>query len=125
MATWTKDELDRVGGADELEIAPARRDGSLRKPVTIWAVSVGDGLYVRSFRGHGGAWFRVAQASHAGRIEAGGVQKDVTFLEEADPAVNDQIDAAYRSKYRRYADSYVPAMLTQEARSTTLKVEPR
>lgn len=51
MSTWTSDELRRVGEAEELRIAPRRHDGTLRKPVTIWVVRVGDDLYVRSYRG--------------------------------------------------------------------------
>jgi hypothetical protein len=102
MTTWTSDELNRIGTAEELEIAPLRRDGTLRNPVTIWVVRVGDDLYVRSYRGHGGAWFRAAQVRHEGHIRAGGVDKDVTFVEESNPEINDQIDTAYRTKYRRY-----------------------
>jgi hypothetical protein len=41
---------------------------------------------------------------HEGHIQAGGVTKDVTFV-DADPDINDQIDAACRTKYRRYAAS--------------------
>lgn len=125
MAAWSKEELDKVGGAQELQIAALRRDGTLRKPVTIWVVPVGDDLYVRSYKGHDGAWFRGVQARHEGCIEAGGVEKDVSFVEETNPGINDQIDAAYRSKYRRYADTEVPPMLTPEVRSTTLKLVPR
>src|SRR5947209_4918769 len=106
MATWSNDELDRIGRADELHIASLRSDGSLRTPVTIWVVRHGDDLYVRSYKGQGGAWFRAAQTRHAGQIRAGGVEKDVTFVEEPDPGINDQIDAAYRAKYRR-SPSYV------------------
>ncbi|MBW7883328.1 MAG: DUF2255 family protein [Caldilineaceae bacterium] len=124
MATWTSDELNKIGTADELEIAPLRRDGTLRSPVTIWVVRVGDDLYIRSYRGRGGAWFRAAQVRHEGRIQAGGVDKDVTFVEETDPGINDQIDGAYRTKYRRSA-SYVPPMIAPEARATTLKLVPR
>ncbi len=123
MTAWTNDELTRIGEAQELQIAPARRDGSLRNPVTIWVVRVGDDLYVRSWRGRGGAWYRAAQASHEGRIGAGGVEKDVTFVEETDPGINDEIDAAYRTKYRR-SSSYVPPMLSPEARETTLRLVP-
>src|SRR5829696_8630409 len=43
MSTWTSDELDRIGAAEELEIASVRRDGTLRNPVTIWVVRHGDG----------------------------------------------------------------------------------
>ena len=125
MTAWTGDELDRIGTADELHIAPLRPDGTLRDPVTIWVVRHDDDLYVRSYRGPGGAWFRGAVARHAGRIQAGGVDKDVTFTEEADPTMNDQIDAAYRAKYHDYSHTYVDPMVTPEARSTTLKLTPR
>ena len=124
MTTWTSDELDRIGTAEELEIAPRRRDSTLRNPVTIWVVRLDDDLYVRSYKGHGGAWFRAAQVRHEGHIQAGGVDKDVTFVEEADPGINDQIDAAYRTKYQRYPQ-YVAPMVTAEARSTTIKLVPR
>ena len=48
MTAWTSDELDKIGAADELELASLRRDGTLRKPVTVWVVRRGD-LYVRSY----------------------------------------------------------------------------
>jgi len=124
MTTWTNDELSKIETAEELEIAPRRRDGTLRNPVTIWVVRVGDDLYVRSYRGRSGAWFRAAQTSHEGRIRAGGVEKDVTFVEETDSDINDQIDAAYRSKYGRYPQ-YVAPMVAAEVRSTTIKLIPR
>lgn len=125
MTTWTTNELDKIGGADELEIAPLRGDGSLRRPVPIWVVRVRDDLYVRSYRGRGGSWFRAAVAQGAGRIRAGGVQKDVAFVEETDSGVNDQVDDAYRSKYRRYGASYVEAMVAPAIRAATLKLTPR
>jgi hypothetical protein len=124
MTTWTSDELTRIGTAEELEIASLRRDGTLRKPVTIWVIHVGDDLYVRAVNGRAGAWFRGTQVRHEGRVWAGGVEKDVTFVEETDPNLNDQIDAAYRAKYRRYAQ-YVPPVLTPEARAATIKLIPR
>lgn len=125
MTAWTAGELDRIGTADELHIAPLRPDGTFRNPVTIWVVRHGDDLYVRSYRGPAGAWFRGAVARHAGHIQSGGVDKDVTFVEETDPATNDQIDDAYRTKYRTYSHTYVDPMLTPDARATTLKLVPR
>ena len=32
---WTTDELDRIGGADELHIAPLGKHGALRRPTPI------------------------------------------------------------------------------------------
>ena len=72
MTNWTKDELDEIGTADELEIASLRRDGTLRKPTPIWVVRIGDNVYVRSVNGQTSAWFRGAQVRHQGRIRAGG-----------------------------------------------------
>jgi hypothetical protein len=124
MTAWTNDELSKIGAAEELQIAPLRGDGTLRKPVTIWVVRHGDDLYVRSVNGRTSSWFRGAQVRHEGHIQAGGVDKDVTFV-DADPDINDQIDAAYRSKYRRYAASLVDPVVSPQARAATIKLVPR
>jgi hypothetical protein len=124
MITWTSNELTNIGSADELQLASMRRDGTLRNPVTIWVVRIGNDLYVRAFKGRGGAWFRGTQTRHEGRIWSGGVEKDVTFV-DADPNVDDQIDAAYRAKYDRYGARLVDPMVSPAARSTSLKVVPR
>ncbi len=125
MATWTSDELNRIGTAEELQIAPRRTDGTLRNPVTIWVVRLGDDLYVRSVNGRTSAWFQGTQARHEGHIRAGGVSKDVAFVETADPAINDQIDAAYATKYSRYAQSIINSINSPGARAATIKLVPR
>src|SRR3954463_16274030 len=106
MTAWKSDELDKIAAAEELQIASVRRDGTLRNPVTIWVVRHGDDLYVRSVNGRTAAWFRGVQVRHEGRIWAGGVEKDVTFV-GADHDSDDDLDAAYRTKYRRYAASII------------------
>lgn len=125
MNAWTSEELNRIGKAEELQIASLRRDGTLRNPVTIWVVRVGDDLYVRSVYGRASAWFRGTQARHEGHIRAGGVDKDVTFVEEDDANISEQIDAAYRTKYRRYAASIINSTVTPDARAATIKLVPR
>ena len=125
MTTWTSDELTRIGTAEELEIASIRGDGTLRSPVTIWVVRYGDDLYVRSVNGRTASWFRGTQMRHEGHIQAGGVDKDVTFVEvDADQDSNDQIDAAYRTKYRRYAANIISTIVSPKARSATIKLVP-
>ena len=124
MTTWTSDELNKIGAAEELQIASLRGDGTLRKPVTIWVVRLGDDLYVRCVNGRSGKWFHGVQTRHEGRIQAGGIDKDVTFVEESDPEVNDQIDTAYLTKYRRYPQ-YVSPMVTPAVRAATIKLVPR
>jgi hypothetical protein len=125
MSDWTSGELDKVGAAEELELASLRGDGSLRRPVTVWDVRLGDTIYVRAIHGRASPWFRGAAERHEGHIAAGGVEKDVRFQEEADPGLMDRIDAVYRAKYHRYAASIVNTTLGQQARAATLKLTPR
>ena len=124
MTIWTNEELKKIGNAEELQIASLRHDGTLRKPVIIWGVRIGDDLYVRSVNGRGSAWFRGVQACHAGHVRAGGVEKEVTFVEEADSDINDQIDAEYATKYRRYAASIISHINGADARAATIKLVP-
>ena len=123
MATWTGEELTKIAAADELEIASLRRDGAMGSPRTIWVVRHGDDLYVRSVRGRTSAWFRGTQARHEGHIQAGGVAKDVTFV-EADHDLDEQIDDEYRAKYRSYPASFVDPLADPQARAATLKLVP-
>ena len=122
---WTSDdELNKIGSAEEIQVAPQRRDGTLQDRVTVWAVRHADAIYIRSaVKGRHAAWYRSVEQTHRGRIWGGRIQKDVAFG-DANEQVNDEVDAAYRSKYRRYAGRILNSCLTPEARSTTLQVMP-
>lgn len=125
MTTWTSDELSRIGKADILRIASLRRDGTLRSLVPIWVVRIGDDLYVRSVNGREAAWFRGSQVRHEGHIQAGGVEKDVMFVEvDGGDALSDQIDAAYRAKYG-WPSGPVSHITSPGARAATIKLLPR
>jgi hypothetical protein len=124
MAAWSTDELTRIGAEEELQIASLRGDGTLGSPRTIWVVRHGDDLYVRSVNGKGSGWFRGTRARHEGHIRAGGVEKDVSFTDVTGD-LDDQLDAAYRAKYRRYAANIVDSIVSPKARSATIKVSPR
>lgn len=121
--TWTNNELERVGAAEELDLASVREDGSLRRPVTMWMVRVDDDIYVRSVNGRGSSWFRGAQIKHEARIEAGGIEKDVSLVETEE--LSDKVDAAYEAKYGRRYPSIVPSIVAPEARTAQLKLVPR
>ena len=125
MTTWIRDELNRIGTAEELQIISRRNDGTMGNPVTIWVVKYCDDLYVRSVNGRTSAWFRGVQARHEGHIQAGGINKDVTFIEIDTDDIKDQIDAIYRAKYRRYAVSIIDRITSPAARAATIKLVPR
>lgn len=124
MTSWKNDELNKVGAAEELQIATLRRDGTLRNRVTIWVVRVGDELYVRCVNGREGAWFRGVQTRHEGCIWVSDVEKTVAFVEESDPDLNAKIDEAYLTKYRHYPQ-WVAPMVTPKVQAATIKLVPR
>jgi hypothetical protein len=123
MNMWTRDELTRIGAAEELQLASARPDGTLRPYVTMWVVRVGDDLYVRSAYGSNNPWFRRAKASNVGRLRAGGLERDVTFADAA-PGVHAAIDAAYHAKYDRYGPKIVGSVVGPQAEDVTIRLVP-
>ena len=123
MTTWTTDDLDRIGTAEELELTSHRDDGSLRPYVTMWVVRVDDDVYVRSAHGPGNGWYRRAVASGTGRIRAGGVEADVDFTTDG-PAAPEAIDAAYHAKYDRYGPRIVGSVVGPDAADVTIRLVP-
>jgi hypothetical protein len=126
MNGWMSEELAKIDTTDELDVRSLRSDGTLRSPTTIWVVRHGEDLYVRPVNGRTSGWFRGTQVRQEGHIQCGGVDEDVTLVSiEAADDVNAAIDAAHRAKYRRYPASFVDAVLTPEAKSATIKLQPR
>ncbi len=121
MTAWTGDELRLVGDAIELGLASRRADGGLRPYTTMWIVSVGDDLYVRSAGGPDRPWYRHALASGTGRIRAGGIERDVTFA-DADPGVHDAIDQTYHAKYDRFGPGPVGHVTGPDAHPVTIRL---
>jgi hypothetical protein len=124
MASWTDEDLNRIGDAEELQLASLRGDATLRPYVTIWVVRAGDDLYIRSAFGPDNPWYRRAKASGAGRIRAGGVERDVTFA-DAVPDAHPSIDAAYHAKYDRFGPATVGPVVGDNAAPVTIRLLPR
>lgn len=122
MAKWSQEEIRQIAESDDLHVAPFRDDGkTYGTPTWIWSVVVDDTLYVRGYNGQKSTWYQAAIRQKAGRITAAGVTKEVAF-ETVDGPINDQIDAAYKSKYK--GSPYLKPMIAAQARSATIKVTP-
>jgi hypothetical protein len=65
MSGWSDSELTTIGTADEIHIAPDRSEHTPGPAVPIWVVRVGNDLYVRSYRGPSGSWYRRARRNGA------------------------------------------------------------
>ncbi|OHV32244.1 MULTISPECIES: DUF2255 family protein [Pseudofrankia] len=126
MSTWTTEDLDRIGRAEELRLASLRADSTLRRYVTMWVVRAGDEVYVRSAYGADNPWYRRAKASGAGRIRAGDLERDVSFADAGtDSDTQAAIDAAYHAKYDRYGPAIVGSVTGDKAAEVTIRLLPR
>jgi hypothetical protein len=127
VSSWSQDDLDRLGGAGEVEVSSVRRDGSLSRPRTVWIVRVGDQLYLRSVNGPDAAWYRSTKTFHQGRIQAPGVARDVTWIDvdaAGQPDVDPAVDAEYARKYQG-STAAIAHITSPLARATTMRAEPR
>ncbi len=122
MTAWNTDTIAAIAASDDLHISPFRDDGATYgTPTWIWFVVVDGSLYVRPWNGVDSRWYQSAMRQRAGRISAAGRTVDVRF-EPADPAVNDAVDAVYRTKYA--ASPYLPPMVGARTRAATVNVIP-
>jgi hypothetical protein len=123
---WSSDELERIGTAEELNIAINRADWTPRREVPIWVVRAGGQLYVRTWYRRDNGWFGHAVDSRRAHIRVPGLEADITIedvgYDEAELRAN--IDAAYRAKYGRYGETSVDRMVTDDAAATTLRLIP-
>ena len=123
---WTDEELHGIGGATELQVSSWRPDGTLRPYVTIWGVWSGPDIYLRSAYGPQNGWFRRAVAAGAGRVRAGGIERDVSFDQvAADSPVHADIDVAYHAKYDSYGPQIVGTVVGPATTTVTLQIRPR
>lgn len=124
---FTSDELERIAGAEELRVSSVRSDGTERPFVTIWAVRAGDHIYIRSAYGTDNPWFRRAVASGIGRIQAGGVDREVSFarIDADDTVVQQAVDAAYHAKYDRHGPAIVGTVVGPVSHEATLRLDAR
>jgi hypothetical protein len=125
---WTADELATIDGTGEVEVATRRQDGTLRTARIVWIVRYEGAVYVRSVNGMTAAWYRGVQTRHEGELGAGGLRRDVAFVEtgehtDGDSRLDDALDTAYRDKYGR-SSSAVAHITADVARTTTLRLDP-
>lgn len=126
MTSWSSDDITRIDDDWEPRIAGRRADGSLRRSVIVWTVTVDGDLYTRSVKGPVGVWFHGTRQTHEGHISGGGLDVDVVF-EDIDPSdpVNDELDDAYRVKFNDVYPDSVGRITSTIARATTMKILPK
>jgi len=106
----------KIGTAERTGNRLVRGDGTLRKPRTLGRAGCEP---VRAIRER--ARVRLGSGTgtrHEGHIQAGGINKDVRFVEVdvATPFIN-KLNDAYRTKYRRTPPGIIISTLTPNAHS--------
>lgn len=99
MINWTSEELDAIAKDKKLYISIPNADGTMHAPTWVSVVQSGKNVYIRSYSGTEGLWYKAAKAAGHGHVSVGGIEKDVTFEFPTDKITNDAIDEGYRKKY--------------------------
>ena len=123
---WSSSELERIGRAEELQIAAKRADGTLGRAVPIWVVRAGGQVYVRTWYRRDSGWFGHVVGSRRARIRVPGLEADIAIEDVGDDKgkLRASVDAAYRAKYGRYGHATVERMVTDDAAAATLRLIP-
>lgn len=120
MTIFDADDLRALREAQEVEI---RTESHPENAVVIWVAVAGDEVFVRSFRGAKGRWYRDLAAGGPATLKVAGRRLLVQAVPASDPAA---VDRASREYLRKYQPSpYAQAMVQADVLPTTLRLEPR
>ena len=114
-------DLEELATIKEIEVETHSKAGEVHRTI-VWPL-VRDGVvYLRSFHGPAGRWYREALADPSITLVIDGRHVPARAVPAADDASVEACSAALREKYRR---SYsLQAMLAPATFPTTLRIEP-
>ncbi len=123
-AGFPAETIKTVCKADEIRIVTQGTASGPARKTTIWVVCLGRRIYVRSFRGRRGRWYRDIVANPLATVHTGRRRIPVQVIRETAATTIPRVSAAYRRKYgRRWPDETAP-MVRPEAQRTTLRLLP-
>ena len=120
MAKLNSETLRALRDEKEVRI---RTDKHPDSAVVIWIVVADDEVFVRSFRGPKGRWYRDLAAGGPATVEWSGHRVPVQAVPANDAASIERVSREFLSKYR--TSSYARAMVQPDTLPTTLRLEPR
>jgi len=114
-------DLAVLGETQEIEIETRSATGAVHQ-ATVWPL-VRDGVvYLRSYKGPAGRWYRDIRNDPWIALSADGFRVEGRAVVADDPASIEACSAALREKY---PESYsLAAMLVDEVLPTTVRIEP-
>jgi len=113
--------LHLLAHAKEVRIETSRPDGPVHSAI-IWIVVDGHDVFVRSWRGERGRWYREARANPHVGIIAGERRIDATAVSATDPESVRRCSDGFQAKYPKSKST--PMMLANDILDTTLRLDP-
>jgi hypothetical protein len=109
-----------LDGAQEIDVETFSSKGT-KHSVPIWVVADGNDVFVRSYRGATGRWYRELVA-RPGAVVVRGERVPVRAVPAADPESIRRTSEGFKRKYRK--GSSLDSMLSDSVLGTTLRLEP-
>ena len=110
--------LTLLDQSDEVQIEPRST-----APVIIWIVVDDGNVFVRSYRGPRGRWYRKLLEDPEGTLHAGGRTIAFRAVHVDDARTIERVSDAFRRKYERKWPKETAAMIVDEVLPTTLRLE--
>jgi hypothetical protein len=120
MANFDADTLRELRDVQEVRIRTEKHPNSA---VVIWVVVDDDEVFVRSWRGAKGRWYRDLAAGGPATLEFAGRRLAVQAIPAADQDAVARASREFLRKYQR--SSHAQEMVRPETLPTTLRLEPR
>ena len=118
-----KFDAQTLGELRDVEEVMIRTEKHPKSPVVIWVVVADDDVFVRSWLGARGRWYRDLAAGGPATLEFAGRQLAVHAIPVSDPAAVARASDEYLRKYQ--PSPYAQAMVRSDVLPTTLRLEPR
>jgi hypothetical protein len=120
MTTFDANTLRELNDVDEVAI---RTDKHPKSAVVIWVVVADGEVFVRSWRGSKGRWYRDLAAGGPATLEFAGRSLAVQALPAIDQDAVDRTSREFLRKYQR--STHAEEMVRAETLPTTLRLQPR
>jgi hypothetical protein len=121
QAAVDPDTLGKLEKVEEVRIVTGTLDAK-KHAATIWVVVVDGNVFIRSFTGPKGRWYKNILANPKADVEIDGERLQVNAEPLTEPPLIEKVSSAYLEKYR--GSPYAKDMVRPEVLPTTLRLTP-
>ena len=118
---FDRETLELLAGTKEVRIETSRPGGPVHSAI-IWVVVDGQDVFIRSWLGEGGRWYREVRVNPQVAILAGERRIAATAISATDVDSVQRCSAGFQAKYPKSKST--PMMLADDILGTTLRLDP-